>query len=235
MRTFVATALLALAYATPARADSFTVTGRLTGDDRPENPEGLVIDVAVNVVDDRASWTVDLDSLAHPDARLHLFAFNLDLDGAVPAFSDLTPDNAGGKTWRPVSGTNVPGSGGADFDFAVRLGGGGSPHPNRVDNATDLTFDMTLDGGTFWSRAMFAGAGLATGGGIPALGAPMGAHLQSLVQGPLNDTDSGFASGGWDDPGGSGGDPIPEPGTLALCALGVATVVFARRRGTPTG
>ncbi|MGQ0613672.1 MAG: PEP-CTERM sorting domain-containing protein [Planctomycetaceae bacterium] len=217
--------VVVVALAAPAVQADTVVTSQLIGDFRPENPDNLFVDVTVTILDatpNVAKWVIDINSPSHPDIKLDAFFFNLALGGAGVAFGNFSPSATPGKMWSAVSGSNAVGSGSADFDFGVALTGSGSPQPNEVSNDVNLMFEMTLASGN-WTLAMFTGAGFSTGGGIPPGFAQLGAHLQSLVMGPGNTTDSGFASGNW----GPGGAPIPEPATLGL--VGLAVLLVARR------
>ena len=215
-------AVLGLALAQPAAAVPFTITSVLTGDARPDNPDNLIVVVTItgDTTSNQTNWVIDLNSLAHPDAKLGVFSFNL-LTGAgqTVSFSNFSP--SGWSITTPAD--NVPGSGGADFRFESTDPAGPS---NNVTNSVLLSFTATLSSGT-WSDANFLNAPLSTGGGIPDPGAQMGAHLQSLsTAGCTGCSDSGFASGSYGDiPQG-----VPEPSTLLLSSLGVAIFGLRRRR-----
>ncbi|RIK79339.1 MAG: hypothetical protein DCC67_10645 [Planctomycetota bacterium] len=211
-----------------AVASIFTVTAQLTGDFRAANPDNIVLDVTVNVNNNVASWIVDLNSPLHPSAKLDSFFFNLNLGAATIAFSNFGPntDVATNKDWESISGNNAAGSGSADFMFGVGKG----KSPNEVNNAVSLTFDTTLSSGNF-TQAMFSFASLSTGGGIPAPGAQMGAHVQSLG---TSGNDSGFAVANFPPPPVSHG--VPEASSivawlgLSLCGvLAYKRPRFARR------
>jgi hypothetical protein len=215
-------ALLALCLSSIAAAVPISLDYQLTGDFRLENPDNLIVDV--NIISDTtsavATWTVDINSPAHPNIKLDEFYFNLALpSGADASIENFSPNNAGGKQWASVGGTNAAGSGSADFDFGVGLTGGGSPNPNQVNNAINLSFDVTLTG-ALWTEGIIIGAPLSTGGGIPSPGSQMGAHLQSLNLTGGATSDSGFASAG----------RVPEPTSMLLFGTGLAGLGVFRRK-----
>ena len=212
-------ALVCLTFAARAEAVPFTITSQLTGDFRADNPDNLFVNVTItgDTTSNVTYWVVDIDSPAHPDARLGVFAFSLDT-----LFTDVTFSNFSPLSWSISPGTNVPGSGGADFVFEANDPAG---QGNNVTNSTNLTFNATLATGN-WTTALFTSAPLATGGGIPSPGAQLGAHLQSLsTSGCSGCSDSGFASGNY-----SGSTQVPEPTGLLLMGLGLAVAGLRARR-----
>jgi PEP-CTERM motif len=206
----------------PASAEPFTISSVLTGDYRANNPDNLFVNVTIvgDTTSNIVNWIVDLNSPAHTSARLGVFAFNLALSaGQSVSFSDFSP-----AAWSITSGTNVPGSGGADFRFESNDPPGSS---NNVTNSVNLTFRATLTGGN-WSALNFFNAPLSDGGGIPDPGAQMGAHLQSLsTAGCSGCSTSGFASGNY---GTAPTTSVPEPATLLMYGVGLLGVGTLRRR-----
>jgi hypothetical protein len=211
--------------AVTAEAVPFTITSQLTGDFRSNTPDNLIVDVTVtgDTTSNVTHWTVDINSPLHTNARLGVFAFSLDTLYTDVSFSNFSP-----SSWSISPGTNVPGSGSADFTFESNDPPG---QANNVTNSVNLTFDATLLTGN-WTTALFTGADLATGDGIPAPGAQLGAHLQSLsTAGCSGCSSSGFASGNYstpDDPPPPA--PVPEPTTLALMGAGLAAAAVRRAR-----
>lgn len=206
-----------------AEAVPFTISSVLTGDFRTDNPDNILINVTIqgDTTSNLTTWIVDLNSpTAHPDMNLFAFAFNV-LGGSFSdfSFSAITP---GG--WSFSQGGNTSGSGGADFVIEANDPAGPS---NNVTNSVPLTFTLAYNLGN-WTEAMFYDAPLSTGGGIPAPGAQLGAHVRSLSTiGCSGCSDSGFASGDYDRPPTTS---VPEPSTLLLMGLGVGAMVLRQRR-----
>lgn len=204
-----------------ASADPFTATTTLTGDFRAGNPDNLFVNVTVSgdTSSSVLNWIVDIDSPLHADAVLDVFAFNLAVDPTQVVFGNFSP-----TSWSIVSPTtSVPGSGGASFYFESNDPPGRS---NNVTNSVNLTFTSTLLSGT-WDPLFLTNAPLSTGGGIPAPGAQLGAHLRSLsTSGCSGCSDSGFATGSWTPPTAS----VPEPSSLLLGAIGLLGAAAVRRR-----
>ena len=203
---------------------AYTIGATLTGDPRIENPDGLIVDVTI-VVDDAtpnvASWTVDINSPLHPNAKSTGFYFNLLSDGKF-ASSNVTFGNFGASFSNWVSlipATNVPGSGSMNFDFGVKAGTG---PPQNLTDSPALTFDMTLTAGVFTIND-FLNA-LPSSSGNSTLGSgQLGMHLQSLNKAQGNaTTDSGFALGSY--------QVVPIPAAAWLLGTGLLGLIgFGRR------
>jgi hypothetical protein len=209
-----------------AFAAPFTLTATLTGDPRPDSPDDLIIKVTVTG-DDAASptvqWKVEINSPAHPDAKLDEFYANLLLPtGYSVDFLGFTPSD-----WQVESPATVLGGGSIDFSFEAFNAFPAGPGDD-VTSSQPLTFSMIL----------FEGPGDPASGFDPTIltGAPcspssdqrlscgqLGAHLQSLTIQEEGQSDSGFLLGNWDERVPPTG--VPEPGSIAL--FGAALLGFA--------
>ena len=198
--------------ASPALATPINFTVALTGDPRPNNPDGL--EVMVSILGDTTSsvsyWTVDLTMNAdHPNARLDEFGFNLLGSQANYTFGGFN------LPYSPIAG-GLNGSGGTSFLLTLN-----DPDGNRDDatNLTSLSFTVTknstftvddfLTAPTSCSSDAFLGCN------------QLGAHLQALAGGS-----SGVATGNY-----SGGSAsVPEPNAVTLMGAGILIAGLAQRR-----
>jgi len=216
------------AYSTP-----ITITSQLTGDIRFVNPDDIVIDVTItsDTTWNYAEWTIDLNSVNHPSAKLGEFYFNMYGLATDYSFYNFSPTD-----WTVFSpATEVGGGGGISFLFeSSDTVNGGPGDDGDVTNSRDLTFRMTLTGlGAFFTEDLFLDAPIEESN--DAGSGQLGAHVQSLCVEPgpncTTTSASGFAFGDYVvDDGGSPPLQIPEPGALFLMGAGLLGLGMARRR-----
>ena len=199
-----------MGFASTAAATPFTLQVTLTGDPRPENPDGL--EVVVTIVGDTESnetiWTVDLTMNAdHPNARLDEFGFNLVGPSSQYSFGDFS------LPYTPTSGT-LNGSGATTFLLTLD-----DPSGNRYDatNLTSLSFTVTKTSDFTLNDFLLAEPSCSNN---TFLGCnQLGAHLVALAGGA-----SGVAVGNYPPTG------VPEPSTMAFVGAGLLVAAARQRR-----
>ncbi|MBD9355261.1 PEP-CTERM sorting domain-containing protein [Methylomonas albis] len=214
-----------------AQAASFNVTGSLTGDPRTTNPDNLFINVGISVVNNVASWTVDINSPLHPNAKLDEFYFNLgsSVNVASVAFGGYNPTG-----WEIQTPATVAGGGNFVPTFSFQaLDPVEQPGPQvnaaNVTNAVNLLFTATLSRNWTLDDFYTAAALQSSEAALPA--GQLGAHLQSLsTVGCAGCSDSGFLVGNYTRDGGGGGQgSVPEPSVVALLGMGLLGMGLSRK------
>jgi len=219
IRSVAIVASLGLLLITAGMASAFPITGQLTGDPRPGNPDNLIVDVDITAVGDLATITVDLNSPLHPSIKLGGFFFNVSILNTDVSLDGVTAPLG----WELVSGANAQGSGNADFDFRVS-DAPGQPN-NDVTNSVDLVFTIKKASGA-WVDNDFLNAESSCSNDAALGCGQMGAHLQSLsTVGCTGCSDSGFALGDYE----ATQQQVPEPATLLLLGSGVLGALTLRR------
>jgi len=181
------------AWAAAATASATVITSQLMGED------GLVMNVAIELDQSRALWTVNLSSPPHHSAKIQNFYFNLWGDPFLYTFSDLRD---GWKIESP--GRPVTGGGGGNEGFLFRATSQGG-----ANQAQGLTFTMTKAGELlpldFFNAPPWASSRLQVSGG------QLGAHVTGMGGG-------GFAVG---DYGTADRVAVPEPPTVLTLGFGL--------------
>ena len=231
MKSVLAALALAAAGSLAAPVMAFPIEAQLTGDPRADNPDNLIIDVDIVLIDaNTVEWTIDINSPLHPNARLDEFYFNV-----TGLASDYTFDSFSPTDWAVTSPASVQGGGTFTPNFLFSaLDPSGPPNAADVNNATNLVFRMNLVTGSF-TDSMFLTAASSCSSDTTLGCGQLGAHLQSLVDvgstDPNDDEGSGFVLGTYLLPS---PPPLPEPGTLSLLgavflALGMLRLRQRRR------
>ena len=214
----------------PSLGSAFPISAQLIGDSRPGNPDDIIIDVTIALIDaDTVQWTIDINSPLHPNARLDEFYFNvLTPVGGSYSFSDFSPTD-----WAVATPATTAGGGSISFEFEA-LDPAGPPNAADVDNDTNLVFLMHLAGGGSFTEDLFLDAISACSSDVALGCGQLGAHVQSLTvpPGSTGVSDSGFVLAEYLQPA---PPPLPEPGTLSLVgamllALGLLTLRQRRRQ-----
>jgi hypothetical protein len=244
-----AVALACFSKCCASAAAAILLSGQLVGDPRSGNPDFLAVDWSVEVLGSSptiALFEFDLSpmSTAHLDAKLDLIAGMLSLENdelsALSTFGVSTPPG-----WSFGKSDKLQGSGNARFTFSED-----SPNPSnvRLPNSPTLSFSLSL-GPFSWTEEMFSSAPFSSSSDSdlnlfenplppPGYGFQLGAHLQSLVQGPGNTTDSGVAVGLYGSASSDSSSGIhsqnPEPSTFitfaGLLGMGLIGSCWRRRR-----
>ena len=229
MRTNLKTTLAALAFGAtlmPAVALAFPISAQLTGDSRPNIADDLVIDVDIVLIDpNTVEWTIDINSPAHPSARLDEFYFSVTGVAADYTFDSFNPAN-----WTVASPATT--AGGGNFNPTFLFEALDPPPPdnnNQITNSVNLVFRMNLVSGSF-TDSMFLLATAPCSSELLLGCGQLGAHLISLTGTQTNPNTSGFLLGSYLEPSPR---PVPEPGMLSLLGamfLALGLVRRGRRR-----
>lgn len=225
--TRTAAQLAAMATLATASVSAFaapiTVSAVITGDQRlAAQYQDLRIEVTItsDTTSNTASWTVDIASPAHPNAKLDEFYFNMAGAAGSYTFSGFNP--AGWAISSPAS-TAGGGSFSPSFVFEA-LDPAGPPNAADVTNTQNLSFTMTKSSGNFTAND-FLLAALSTSTDRLVGSGQLGAHLQALQQGA-----SGFLIGNYSEGTLPPAGTVPEPLTLGLVGIALLGLAASRRR-----
>ena len=206
----------------PVQALPILVAAQLTGDARPANPDLLFVDVTItsDTTSNVADWSIQVQSPAHPDAKLDEFYFNMTGAASLYGFNNFNP-----ASWTVQSPGSPSGAGAGNATFMFEAT---DPPPGpkaSITNFMTLSFEMFKNVGDFTLDDFLLAPLLTADAGSGQLGA----HLQSLTRnadtcGSPNtcNTNSGFAFGDYhanDEQVPNTGIQVPEPGVLALMGM----------------
>ena len=197
-----------------AVASPISLTTKLQGDPRLENPDNLVVLVSVlgDTTSNVTTWTVDLDTTLYPTARLDEFGFNLVGPSSQYSFGTFS------LPYTPITGS-LNGTGSASFLLSLNDASG---HTDDATNLTSLTF--TLIKTSNFTLADFLEAPVSCSNDTILGCNQLAAHLQAVGS---DGEGSGIAIANYP---GAQVNPVPEPGTMLLLASGGAALLARRRR-----
>lgn len=207
--------------AAAAQAVPINLSASLTGDARLSTTyQDLLINVTItgDTTSNVASWTVDIASPAHPDAKLDEFYFSMAGSAGDYSFSGFNPTG-----WDINTPADVQGGGNFNPTFMFEaLDPQGPPNAADVTNAQNLTFTMTKGSGNFTVADFLSGAAVCSTDTLVGCG-QLGAHLQALQRG-----ESGFLIGNYRD-NNQTTLVVSEPHGLALAGLALLAAAMGRR------
>lgn len=185
---------------------------QLLGDSRNENPDGIVVDVSIDVSSNISKWTINAYQTGNPE-NVKILDFYFDMNGLSNqySFSNFIPSDWSVSTPTTVQGIGVNPSS-AIFLFEVNPDQG-QPNINSLSFTMQKTSDFILN--DFLS---------ADGVYFNDIGGPfqLGAHIGSLETSSDSQYDSGFAVGNY--------FPVPEPATMILLVIGLLALAATSKR-----